>query len=233
MDIRILQLLEGAKQAEGLTVIIDVFRAFSVACYAAANGAERIIPVGDIEQAYRLKEEHPAYVLMGERGGVIQPGFDYGNSPTAIEHIRFDNRTIVHTTSAGTQGLVNAARASEIITGSFVNAAAIAAYIQEVKPEQVSLVAMGWGGREPADEDTLCAQYIADVLMNKPVNFSKIVDYLANESKTGRFLDLEGEASAPAEDFDLCLALDRFPFVLKATQGPDGHLNLIRKDVLV
>ena len=30
MEINILQLLEGAKQAKGLTVIIDVFRAFSV-----------------------------------------------------------------------------------------------------------------------------------------------------------------------------------------------------------
>ena len=28
MEIRILELIEGAKKAEGLTVIIDVFRAF-------------------------------------------------------------------------------------------------------------------------------------------------------------------------------------------------------------
>ena len=32
VKIKILNLLEGAKQADGLTVIIDVFRAFSVAC---------------------------------------------------------------------------------------------------------------------------------------------------------------------------------------------------------
>ena len=31
MNIKILQLIEGAKQATGLTVIIDVFRAFTVA----------------------------------------------------------------------------------------------------------------------------------------------------------------------------------------------------------
>lgn len=74
MEIRILQMLEGAKKAEGLTVVIDVFRAFSVACYAFANGASRIIPVGAIEDAYLLKEQHPDYILMGERGGVIQPG---------------------------------------------------------------------------------------------------------------------------------------------------------------
>ena len=43
MDIKILQLLDGAKQAEGLTVIIDVFRAFSVACYAFDGGINKIL----------------------------------------------------------------------------------------------------------------------------------------------------------------------------------------------
>ena len=33
MQIDILQLTEGAKRAKGTTVVIDVFRAFSTACY--------------------------------------------------------------------------------------------------------------------------------------------------------------------------------------------------------
>jgi 2-phosphosulfolactate phosphatase len=44
MHIDILDLIEGAKQAQGLTVIIDVFRAFSTACYVVRNGARQIIP---------------------------------------------------------------------------------------------------------------------------------------------------------------------------------------------
>ncbi len=32
-NINILHLIEGAKQAKGLMVIIDVFRAFSLECY--------------------------------------------------------------------------------------------------------------------------------------------------------------------------------------------------------
>ena len=79
MNIEILHLIEGAKKAEGLTVIIDVFRAFSTACYAVRNGAKEIIPVGDLKIAYQLKEENPNSVLIGERGGKIQPGFDFGN----------------------------------------------------------------------------------------------------------------------------------------------------------
>jgi 2-phosphosulfolactate phosphatase len=233
MNITILQLIEGAKQARGLTVVIDVFRAFSTACYVMASGAERIIPVGDIEIAYRLKREHPEYVLMGERGGVVQPGFDYGNSPTHADQADFTGKTVVHTTSAGTQGIVNATLADEIITGSFVNAGAIVDYIRRRNPEQVSLVCMGLGGKEPADEDTRCAEYLKNALEGKPNDFPGIVRYLRDESRTGNFLDLQGDVaavSAPPEDFDRCLSLDRFDMVLRAVKREDG-LSVLQKVV--
>ncbi|MCU0975587.1 MAG: 2-phosphosulfolactate phosphatase [Steroidobacteraceae bacterium] len=41
------ELVAGARQARGVAVVIDVFRASSVACHAAAAGAARIHPVGD------------------------------------------------------------------------------------------------------------------------------------------------------------------------------------------
>jgi 2-phosphosulfolactate phosphatase len=63
-----------------LTVIIDVFRAFSVTYYVYANGIERIIPVAEVEQARQIKAWHPDYALIGERNGRRLPGFDYGNS---------------------------------------------------------------------------------------------------------------------------------------------------------
>ena len=63
MEIRILQMLEGAKKAEGIAVVIDVFRAFSVEAYLFAGGAKKVIPVADENLAYRLKAEHPEYLL--------------------------------------------------------------------------------------------------------------------------------------------------------------------------
>ena len=66
MKTEIHHLIEGARAATGVAVIIDVFRAFSVACYAFGNGAARMIPVGDAETAYRLKRENPAFLLIGE-----------------------------------------------------------------------------------------------------------------------------------------------------------------------
>lgn len=71
MDIKILQMIEGAKKATGLAVIIDVFRAFSFETYCFHLGAEKIIPVGEVETAYKLKEENPDVILAGERNGKI------------------------------------------------------------------------------------------------------------------------------------------------------------------
>jgi 2-phosphosulfolactate phosphatase len=226
MEVHIYQLIEGARKAKGLTVIIDVFRAFSVACYVTANGVKDLIPVGDMDTAYRLKEQNPDYILMGERGGIIQPGFDYGNSPSSIEFVDFSGKTVVHTTSAGTQGIVNALGADEIITGSFVNAQAIIDYIRMKNPAYVSLVCMGWEATQEADEDTLFAEYVKNILEGKPGDFNSIVQYMRNESKTGKFLDTHDAASAPPQDFDLCLSLDRFDFVLRAEPCGESLMRL-------
>ena len=108
MEVRVLQMLEGARAAEGLTVVIDVFRAFSLEAYLLAWGAERVIPVGDEALARRIKAENPDVLLVGERGGKRLEGFDGGNSPSELQHIDVRGKTVVHTTSAGTQGIANA-----------------------------------------------------------------------------------------------------------------------------
>lgn len=167
MEVKILQLIEGAKKAEGLTVIIDVFRAFSTACYVFNNGVNKIIPVGKLNTAYSLKEQDNSLILMGERAGKLLADFDYGNSPALIKDLDFSNKIVVHTTSAGTQGIVNAKNASQIITASFVNAQAVVNYIMKKQPSRVSLVCMGIAGVETADEDVLCALYLKNLIISQ------------------------------------------------------------------
>ncbi|MDP2115736.1 MAG: 2-phosphosulfolactate phosphatase, partial [Bacteroidota bacterium] len=151
MDIEILQLLEGARKAQGLTVIIDVFRAFSTACYAIGNGIQRIYPVGDLQIAYKMKEQNPEFILVGERNEQKPEGFDFGNSPSQLLEANLIGKIMLHTTSSGTQGIANATGANEIITGSFVNAGAIVDYIRKQNPAKVSLVCMGYSCRYPTD----------------------------------------------------------------------------------
>src|SRR5689334_4201985 len=115
----------GARGARGIAVIIDVFRAFSVAAHAFARGVRTMVPVADVEAARELKRLHPDWLLIGERHARPLPGFDCGNSPTELERLELRDRTIIHTTHSGTQGLAAASAADEVITGSLVNAAAI------------------------------------------------------------------------------------------------------------
>ncbi len=226
MNIQILQLLEGAKKAEGLTVVIDVFRAFSTACYAYHFGAKKIIPVGNIDLAYDLKSNNPDFILIGERNEQKPAGFDFGNSPSQLQQEKISGKTIVHTTSSGTQGIANALKADEIITGSFVNANAIVRYIKQQKPLRVSLVCMGYACEYPTDEDTLCAEYIKNELDEASNNFEEMVKTI-KEGSGARFFDKEKQSWSPKKDFELCLALNRFDFVLKVIKA--GEYNFLEK----
>ena len=226
MTVKILQLLEGARKAQGLTVIIDVFRAFSTACYAYGSNIQRIYPVGDLEKAYQLKRQNPEYILVGERNEQKPEGFDFGNSPSQLLTGNLSGKTMVHTTSSGTQGIANATRADEILTGSFVNAQAIIQYIRKQNPDKVSLVCMGYSCQYPTDEDTLLAVYIKNELEGIPNDFPAMVEQIRN-GDGARFFAPEKQDWAPVADFDLCLSLNRFNFVLKVEQ--ENGLNYLRK----
>lgn len=226
MNITILQLIDGARAAKGLTVIIDVFRAFSTACYAVDQGIKKIYPIGDLRQALTLKQENPHYLLVGERNEQKPEGFDFGNSPTHIISQTIEAETMIHTTSSGTQGIVNASGAEEIITGSFVNAGAIISYIKERKPRNVSLVCMGYACQHPTDEDTLCATYIKNELEGKANDFVAMIEQI-RQGDGARFFDPQKQEWAPENDFKLCLDLNRFDFVLKVEQ--EGAMNYLRK----
>jgi 2-phosphosulfolactate phosphatase len=225
MQIEVMDFVEGARKARGVAVVIDVFRAFSVACYAYARGAKRIIPVAEIDRALTLKREHPEYLAIGERGGKRVEGFDFGNSPTEISQVDVRGKTLVHTTSAGTQGLTNADQADVVLTGSLVNAAAICTYIESLKPERVSIVRMGLAAKERCDEDDLCAELLRGRLSGEGYDVSGVRERLRKAPAAKKFFDPEA-TWAPEGDFDLCTDIDRFGFVLRLSNGTHGNAYL-------
>lgn len=218
MEINILHLIEGAKKARGITVIIDVFRAFSVEAYFFSEGAEKIIPVGDADLAYKLKEEHPEYILAGERHGKILPGFDVGNSPSELIKLDSKGKTVVHTTSAGTQGIANADGADEILGASLVNARATAEYIKNSGYETVSLVCMGLEAKSETEEDTLCARYIKSILEGESLDMPAEIEDLKRTSGA-KFFDKTQNDVFPEADFGMCTELDKFDFVMKLNKN--------------
>lgn len=227
MKVNIFQLIEGARSAKGLTVIIDVFRAFSTACYAIHSGVEKIIPVGEIQKAYSIREKIPHSILVGERNEQKPEGFDFGNSPTQIIKAgSLFGKTMIHTTSSGTQGIVHAKNADEVISGSFVNAGAIIRYIKSKNPDFISLVCMGYACQYPTQEDTFCAEYIKNKLEGRATDFPGMVKILKS-GDGARFFDPDKQSWSPESDFYHCLDINRFNFVLKVEK--DGSLHYLRK----
>lgn len=214
MQVRIVDFVDGAKTATGIAVVIDVFRAFTVAAHAMAAGARTIVPVAQIEQARELKRFNPAWLLVGERHARPLAGFDCGNSPTLVLMQDVRDRVIVHTTHAGTQGLTSAAQADEVLTGALVNAAATVRYIRARGVCDVTLVRMGHEARERCEEDDLCAQILAARLLDQDIDTRDIRDRLRHSAGAVKFFDPACDW-APQSDFDLCTELDRFDFVLK------------------
>ena len=152
-------------------------------------------------------------------------GFDYGNSPANIEHIDFTGKTIVHTTSAGTQGIANASYADEILTGSFVNALAISKYIKKQNVSVVSLVCMGKAALSPTEEDTYCAEYIKSLLLeqNYPLQ-QKLCSLRHLEGE--RFFNAQNQIQCPQRDFYLATTPNQFDFVLQAVPDERGFHNI-------
>ncbi|MCR5067737.1 MAG: 2-phosphosulfolactate phosphatase [Erysipelotrichaceae bacterium] len=227
MDIRIYELIDGARDARGLTVIIDVFRAFSLEAYLFSRGVEKIYPIGTIAEAFALKKKNPDCLLIGERGGRKVEGFDFGNSPSAFNGKKLYGKTVIHTTSAGTQGIDNAVNAQEILVASFLNARATARYIKERNPQVVSLVCMGNAGIAPAGEDRLCAEYIRSLIIDELIADidEQLLDLRNTDGK--KFFDEKQREVFPEPDFWMCIRRDVFPFVIRTYKEEDRNVNRI------
>lgn len=228
-----LSLLTGARQAEGVAVVIDVLRAFTCAAFMAQLGAREIVLLAEPEAVLRLKQKE-GYLAVGEVDGRMVPGFDLGNSPSHILAAGcglFAGRVVAQRTSAGVAGAVAAAgssdpaslmagghRTGDILLGSYVTAGAIARYIQAMRPSPpvVSLVAMGSAGQEVTPDDESCADYIEHLLTGRPYDHVTALQRVVNHECTQKFLRGD-QAHYPASDPIYCLQRDLFDFVLVAT----------------
>jgi len=139
----------------------------------------------------------------------------------------FRGKIVVHTTSNGTKGMINATKANEIITGSFVNAKAIVKYINQNSFDEITLVSTASLAFGENNEDIMLASYIKDILEKKVIDETEIKSELQN-SYVAKFL-LQ-EAKVPGTDIDLCLDFNRFDFIIKQVEM-DGRKVLIKQEV--
>jgi 2-phosphosulfolactate phosphatase len=88
--------------------VIDILRATTVMCAAMSHGARAIIPVSSTEEALRLSQTIGStdVLLAGERNCTRIPGFQLGNSPLEMTESAVRGKTIILTTTNGTNALL-------------------------------------------------------------------------------------------------------------------------------
>jgi len=225
-----------------LCVVFDVFRATSSMVTALANGADAIIPVGEIPEAIAIKQKSPDVLLAGERDGVriraaLTGGtdFDLGNSPREFTREKVAGKTIVMTTTNGTRALRSCANAKNVLIGSFLNLKATAQSVLAISPENVLVICSGTY-EQTAYEDALGAGALCDWLWEK-FNLQHISDSakMVRELYTVASTNLTSAAAASRngarlsgipelrDDVPFCMQRDIFPFA--AALQNDGRIR--------
>ena len=222
MEIRLGSLVLDAQDAQGTTIIIDVFRAFTTAAIVFGRGAKEITLVAEPEEALELHRRGVGDYLMGEVGGKRPEGFDFGNSPYEISQVDLAGKTLVQSTRAGTVGVAAAVNATDIYLGSFVVAQATVDAIKSARPEVVSVIAMGDQGMVRSDEDEHCGIYLRNLLEERKPDFDAVKILILKGGATQKFFDPNQSQYHP-EDVSLALEVDRYPFAMKISRE-DGLL---------
>ena len=222
MEISLGSLKRGAEEAQGTTIIIDVFRAFTKAAIAFDRGAKEIVLFADPNDALDLHRKGVGDYLMGEVSGKKPDGFHFGNSPHEISDVDMTGKTLIQSTRAGTVGVEAATNAAEVFLGSFVVAQATVDAIRKESPSLVSIIAMGDQGVVRADEDEQCGIYLRNIMEERKPDFNAVKTPIMTGGATQKFFDPEQPQYHP-EDVTLALQADRYSFAMKISRE-DGLL---------
>jgi 2-phosphosulfolactate phosphatase len=225
MEIRLASLLRGAQEAEGTTVIIDVFRAFTTAAVAFDRGATHIVLVAEVDEALDLRRRGIGHLCMGEVDGKRPAGFDFGNSPYEVSQVDLTGKTLIQSTRAGTVGASAAAAAETLYVASFVIASATVNAILASAPSLVSIVAMGSAARWRADEDEQCALFLRNLLQGRRPAHAAVQTLVLAGEEAQKY----GDPSQPhfhLRDREMAVDIDRYPFAIRVQR--EGGLLVAR-----
>ena len=240
IDVALTANAAGAMKLAGASVIvIDVLRASTSIITALINGCEAVVPVATAEEAHQRAAALPAgaVLIAGERRGEPLAGFDLGNSPLDFTVERVSGKTLIMTTSNGTQALLAARGAAAIGVAGLVNLSAAAAWAMAAERHIAILCAGERGARSL--EDVVCAGLLVERMKTAEPGvqlgpaaaeaaatarpYAKDVARLRAASSWARHLVRSGRGA----DVDACLAIDTttlvpvfLPDVDKVVSGP-------------
>lgn len=157
-------------------IVIDVLRATSTIAQALSIGYHRVLCVPEIDQARALRAELPDSIVGGERDAIRIDGFDVGASPREFLEARAE--TLILSTTNGTRTIVTASkRCDEVLIGSLLNLAAVAAAAREWG-EDVAILCAGYKGAFALD-DAYCAGRFVQLLEGERTDAAVAAEVIA------------------------------------------------------
>jgi 2-phosphosulfolactate phosphatase len=207
--------LEGARDARGTVVVIDVLRSFTVSAYALAGGARECLLVPTVAQALALHAKIPGSLISAEEDALPVPGIPISNSPTQVKAARLKDRVLVQRSSAGTTVMAAVESGDEMYAASLVVARATVQACLSKQPHVLTLLASA-----DHPEDHACAFYMEGLLRGEQTDIAGLLQPLRASERYARVMKGSWPGFPPT-DLELSLALDRFDFAMPATRHAD------------
>lgn len=217
------QEVSAADVANRVVAVVDVLRASTSIAIALDNGARAVIPLASSEDVIsRAKSlERSEVRLAGERKSQQIPGFDVGNSPRDFTREAVEGKTILMTTTNGTNAILAVQGARDVVIASYVNFSAVLSMLRAALRGGTD-VAILCAGQEKrfALEDAACAglyvQHITAKQTKAQINDAAQAAMLIDKkfgSNLKRLLRMSAHGASLVEagfgeDIPLCAAVD-------------------------
>jgi 2-phosphosulfolactate phosphatase len=215
--------IEGARQARGVAVVIDVLRSFTVSAYALAGGARECRLVTTTDEARALAALTPDSVICAEEDGLPVKGIAISNSPTQIATAELTGCILVQRSSAGTPVAAAVREGVDIFAASLVVAQATVQACLLRRPTVLTLVASA-----DHPEDHACSLYMQAIIRGGKPDLDQLLRPLIQSERYAHLMSGTWPGFPPT-DLELALQPDRFSFAMPVTHEA-GYLRLTRAD---
>jgi len=208
--------------------VIDVLRASTSVAIALGNGAKAVIPFANADEAISQSKDldKSSVLLAGEKDMFPIPGFDLGNSPQSFTPAIVDGKTVLLTTTNGTEALLSLQGAGDIVIASYVNLSAVQAMLRAAARTNtdITIVCAGREGHFSLEDAACAGRYVraitgklASTTKNDAAQACALIDRKYGDNIQKIFEDsVHGQALIKAgfgEDLVAASAVDSFPVV--------------------
>jgi len=154
---------EITTQDNFVTVVVDILRATTSICAAFENDIDAIIPVTSINEAKSYKEK--GFLVASERDGQKLDFADFGNSAFNFMNNKIKGKTLVYSTTNGTDAIEIAKNSNSVVIGAFSNLDVLSQWIAK-QNMNVVILCSGWKNKFNL-EDSLFAGALTEKLINQ------------------------------------------------------------------